>query len=50
LQVQNGLTFGVVLGRDDLLGFVFIGRMKAARFAGGFVHGIIHPATAVSAN
>ena len=37
-----GLTFGVISGFDDLLGFVSVGGGQAGAFAGGFVHAIEH--------
>ena len=40
LQVEDGLAFGVVLGRDDLLGVVLVGRAKTGALASGGVHAI----------
>lgn len=42
LQIKRGLTNGVVLGVNDLLGFVLVGGLETGAFAGGFIHAIVH--------
>jgi len=44
LEIKNGLAFGLVLGVNDLLGFVAVGGMEAGAFAGVLVHAIEHAA------
>src|SRR5438552_18371708 len=43
LQVEHGLTFGLVLGFDDLPGFIFIAGLQAGAFAGLRVQAIKGP-------
>ena len=40
LQIEHRLAFGLVLGFDDLPGFLFVGRAQAGAFAGRGVHAI----------
>jgi hypothetical protein len=40
LQIEHGLAFGLVLGFNDLPGFLFVGGAQAGAFAGGGVHAI----------
>ena len=42
LEIQDGLTFGVISCFDDLLGFVSVRGGQAGAFAGRFVHAIEH--------
>jgi hypothetical protein len=41
LQIQHRLTFGLVLGFDNLTGFIFAAGAQAGAFASGGVHAII---------
>jgi len=45
---MDGLADRIILRFDDLLGFVLISRLQARPLAGGFVHAVIHAATAAA--
>jgi hypothetical protein len=45
LEIQNWPAFGLILGLNDLPGFIPAGGMQAGAPAGSFGHAIIHPAT-----
>ncbi len=45
MQVEHRLALGVVLGLDNLAGFIGIGGAQAGAFAGGGVHAIIFSTT-----
>lgn len=45
LEIEDGLANGIVFRLDDLLRFVLVGRLQARPLAGGFIYGVVHPAT-----
>ena len=50
LQVDGGLSHGLILGLDDLLGGVLVRGVKAGAFASDLVKAIIHPAPDATMN
>jgi hypothetical protein len=45
LQIEDGLTKGIILRVDDLLGLVLVGGLEAGAFAGEFIDAVEHSAT-----